>query len=57
MHKAFTNEWAVRVAGGSVVEADRIATKYGYTNLGRHCDNHLHIIYHWNNSRFPNYHQ
>uniref|UniRef100_A0A0N4WXL2 P/Homo B domain-containing protein n=1 Tax=Haemonchus placei TaxID=6290 RepID=A0A0N4WXL2_HAEPC len=35
LRKAYTNEWAVRIAGGSEEEATRLATKYGYLNLGR----------------------
>uniref|UniRef100_A0A8C5MTT0 Proprotein convertase subtilisin/kexin type 5 n=1 Tax=Leptobrachium leishanense TaxID=445787 RepID=A0A8C5MTT0_9ANUR len=30
----FTNHWAVRIAGGDQ-EAERIASKYGYTNMGQ----------------------
>ncbi|XP_063311099.1 proprotein convertase subtilisin/kexin type 5 isoform X1 [Pelobates fuscus] len=30
----FTNHWAVRIAGGAL-EADRIASKYGYINMGQ----------------------
>ncbi|KAK6013954.1 convertase P-domain protein, partial [Ostertagia ostertagi] len=35
LRKAYTNEWAVRIAGGSEEEATRLAAKYGYLNLGR----------------------
>lgn len=35
LRKAYTNEWAVRIAGGSEAEATRLAAKYGYLNLGR----------------------
>ncbi|RCN30244.1 hypothetical protein ANCCAN_23989 [Ancylostoma caninum] len=35
LRKAFTNEWALRIAGGSDEEAARLAAKYGYQNLGR----------------------
>lgn len=35
LRKAFTNEWALRIAGGSEEEAARLAAKYGYQNLGR----------------------
>ncbi|KAK5967262.1 hypothetical protein GCK32_020192, partial [Trichostrongylus colubriformis] len=35
LRKAYTNEWAVRIAGGSEEEASRLAAKYGYLNLGR----------------------
>lgn len=34
MRRTYTNEWAVRIAGGKVEEANRLANKYGYTNLG-----------------------
>lgn len=30
----FTNHWAVRLKGGSE-EADKLASKYGFTNLGQ----------------------
>lgn len=33
--KAFTNEWAVRIAGGDEEEARSLANKYGYIYLGR----------------------
>ncbi|CAJ0962979.1 unnamed protein product, partial [Mesorhabditis belari] len=33
--KVYTNEWAVRIAGGSTEEADRIARRYGFENKGR----------------------
>uniref|UniRef100_A0A6I8SHP8 Proprotein convertase subtilisin/kexin type 5 n=1 Tax=Xenopus tropicalis TaxID=8364 RepID=A0A6I8SHP8_XENTR len=32
--RMFTNHWAVRIAGGET-EANRIASKYGYTNMGQ----------------------
>ncbi|KAM4809929.1 proprotein convertase subtilisin/kexin type 5 [Rhinophrynus dorsalis] len=32
--RMFTNHWAVRIAGGDS-EANRIASKYGYTNMGQ----------------------
>ncbi|KAG8455262.1 hypothetical protein GDO86_001457 [Hymenochirus boettgeri] len=32
--RMFTNHWAVRIAGGEP-EADRIASKYGYVNMGQ----------------------
>ena len=35
LRKAFTNEWAIRVAGGRDEDVQRLADKYGYTNLGR----------------------
>ena len=34
MRRTYTNEWAVRIAGGKVEDAERLANKYGYTNLG-----------------------
>ncbi|CAL2027284.1 unnamed protein product [Caenorhabditis brenneri] len=34
MRRTYTNEWAVRIAGGKIENADRLANKYGYTNLG-----------------------
>uniref|UniRef100_A0A0N5AIG8 P/Homo B domain-containing protein n=1 Tax=Syphacia muris TaxID=451379 RepID=A0A0N5AIG8_9BILA len=33
-HKYYTNKYAIRIEGGSAAEADRIALKYGFTNLG-----------------------
>ncbi|KAE9420589.1 hypothetical protein Angca_003913 [Angiostrongylus cantonensis] len=35
LRKSYTNDWAVRIADGSDDEAERLATKYGYQNLGR----------------------
>ncbi|OCT97893.1 hypothetical protein XELAEV_180101272mg, partial [Xenopus laevis] len=32
--RTFTNHWAVRIAGGEN-EANRIASKYGYINIGQ----------------------
>uniref|UniRef100_A0A8C6ZU05 Proprotein convertase subtilisin/kexin type 5 n=1 Tax=Nothoprocta perdicaria TaxID=30464 RepID=A0A8C6ZU05_NOTPE len=32
--RLYTNHWAVRIAGG-LAEADRIAAKYGYLNIGQ----------------------
>lgn len=34
LRKSYTNEWAVRIEGGNRTEADRLAEKYGYTNMG-----------------------
>lgn len=34
MRRTYTNEWAVRIAGGKNEDADRLAAKYGYANLG-----------------------
>ncbi|GMR53523.1 hypothetical protein PMAYCL1PPCAC_23718, partial [Pristionchus mayeri] len=33
--KTFTNEWAVLIESGREEDADRIATRYGYSNEGR----------------------
>lgn len=40
----FTNHWAVRVRGG-VRQADRVASKYGYVNMGQigSLDDHYHF--------------
>ncbi|KJH53263.1 hypothetical protein DICVIV_00574 [Dictyocaulus viviparus] len=35
LRKAYTNDWAIRIADGNDEEAERLATKYGYQNLGR----------------------
>ncbi|CAD6196196.1 unnamed protein product [Caenorhabditis auriculariae] len=32
--RSYANEWAVRIAGGQAKDADRLAQKYGYTNMG-----------------------
>lgn len=32
--RLYTNHWAVRIAGG-LPEANRIASKYGYVNIGQ----------------------
>ena len=34
VRNVYSNHWAVRIAGGPG-EADQIAAKYGYTNLGQ----------------------
>jgi hypothetical protein len=34
VRNVYSNHWAVRIAGGPG-EADHIAAKYGYTNLGQ----------------------
>ena len=34
VRNVYSNHWAVRIAGGPG-EADLIAAKYGYTNLGQ----------------------
>ncbi|KAM4602371.1 proprotein convertase subtilisin/kexin type 6 [Polymixia lowei] len=44
----YTNHWAVRIAGGPE-EADNIATKYGYNNLGQ--IGSLEDHYHFHHSR------
>ncbi|KAJ0056546.1 hypothetical protein NL108_010374 [Boleophthalmus pectinirostris] len=44
----FTNHWAVRVTGGHL-EADRVAAKYGYRNLGQ--IGSLEDHYHFHHSR------
>lgn len=36
----YTNHWAVRISGGRG-EADKLALKYGYTNLGQVSDFNL----------------
>ncbi|XP_066567230.1 proprotein convertase subtilisin/kexin type 5b isoform X2 [Amia ocellicauda] len=46
--RIYTNHWAVRIAGGSE-DADRIALKYGYKNLGQIGD--LKDYYHFFHSR------
>lgn len=32
--KVYTNKYAIKIEGGSLKEANRIAIKYGFTNLG-----------------------
>ncbi|KAK7912948.1 hypothetical protein WMY93_013159 [Mugilogobius chulae] len=44
----FTNHWAVRVTGGAL-QADRVAAKYGYRNLGQ--IGSLEDHYHFHHSR------
>ncbi|CAB3408784.1 unnamed protein product [Caenorhabditis bovis] len=34
MRRTYTNEWAIRIEGGSMKTADELAAKYGYKNLG-----------------------
>ncbi|XP_043934615.1 proprotein convertase subtilisin/kexin type 6 [Protopterus annectens] len=42
----YTNHWAVQVAGGSV-EADKLAAKYGFRNMGKigSLDDHYHFYH------------
>lgn len=35
LRRSYTNEWAVRITGGGDEEANEIARKYGFDNLGR----------------------
>ncbi|CAL8246569.1 unnamed protein product [Lota lota] len=48
LRNVYTNHWAVRIAGGPG-EADHIAAKYGYTNLGQ--IGGLEDHYHFHHSR------
>uniref|UniRef100_A0A914M7Z5 Peptidase S8 pro-domain domain-containing protein n=1 Tax=Meloidogyne incognita TaxID=6306 RepID=A0A914M7Z5_MELIC len=32
--RVYTNQWAVRIAGGHQEQADELASKYGFRNLG-----------------------
>lgn len=34
LSRVYTNHWAVRIPGGPV-DADELASKYGFTNLGQ----------------------
>ncbi|KAK6106499.1 Subtilase family protein [Brugia pahangi] len=34
LRKAYTNQFAVRITGGDTLEADKLAAKYGFINLG-----------------------
>ncbi|EFO24176.2 hypothetical protein LOAG_04307, partial [Loa loa] len=34
LRKAYTNQFAVRITGGDILEADKLATKHGFINLG-----------------------
>lgn len=37
LRKAYTNQFAVRIRGGDIVEAEKLASKHGFINLGKVC--------------------
>ncbi|KAF8367050.1 kpc-1 [Pristionchus pacificus] len=43
--KTFTNEWAVLIENGNEDEADRIASRYGYVNMGRIMDGENYFLF------------
>ncbi|XP_056318573.1 proprotein convertase subtilisin/kexin type 6 [Danio aesculapii] len=48
LSRVYTNHWAVRIPGGAV-QADKLASKYGFTNLGQ--IGGLEHHYHFHHSR------
>lgn len=37
LRKVYTNQFAIRITGGDVLEADKLAAKHGFINLGPVC--------------------
>ncbi|VDK79502.1 unnamed protein product [Litomosoides sigmodontis] len=45
LRKAYTNQFAIRIIGGDVVEAEKLAAKYGFINLGQVLPNDEYFLF------------
>lgn len=44
LRNAYTNQYAIRIVGGDPLEADRLAAKHGFINLGA-VSCHIHFVF------------